>query len=237
MYLLSVLPSKMGRYQLKKLARPLEFPAVQRVFRQAGSWRPAEPRTVRRAPWRPAGRNGVVPRGLLCASAMVLSTFGCEPMSPPGIEDTALVTDGTSFRLEREVAAGHVWYSTRIPYSFTNRTGSKVYLPNCRDGFDLSLQMKEAGEWDHIWSPILLDCLSPPIVIEPGEEYETILTVSGCLSGNCAPRLVLPPDPSTPVRILWGRALSSYDPDGPPWGELIPLEERVSNRFTLQVSN
>ena len=166
---------------------------------------------------------------------MVLSTVGCESTTPE-VEDTALVTDGTSFQLGRWTGRGHVWYTTRIPYSFANRTGSKVYLPNCNGGFSVRLEMQEAGEWVHMWSPILLLCLSPPIVIEPGEVYETTLHVTGCLVGNCLPRLVLPPTESTPIRIVWSGALSSYDSRASPFGELIPLEERVSNSFTLRVS-
>jgi len=142
------------------------------------------------------------------------------------------VTDGSSFRIGREGGGGHIWYG-KFPYSFTNRTGSNVYLPNCRGGFDVRLEMEKAGEWVHIWSPTLLLCLSPPIVIEPDEVYETTLRVVGCLEGNCGPRRR--PISFTPVRILWGDALSSYDDGAYPFGELIPLEERVSNRFTLKV--
>ena len=179
-----------------------------------------------------------VPRGVLCAAAMVLSSFGCETTVPKAADSTALVTDGASFPLEREGGGGgHEWYRGRIPYTFTNRTGSRVYLPNCRGGFDISLEVEEAGRWLHAWSPILLDCLSPPIVIEPDEVYETTLRVGGCASGgNCGPRLDLPRITSAPVRILWGTGLSSYDPDAHPSGELIPLEERVSNSFRLHVS-
>ena len=168
---------------------------------------------------------------------MVASTVGCESTIPAVVEDTALVTDGTSFRLDKENWRGHVWYRTEIPYSFTNRTGSKVYLLNCRGDFDIRVQVEEAGYWTHFWSPVLRACLSPPIVIEPGEVYETTVDVVGCTSGgSCGPRLTLPPTASTRYRILWGDARSTYDHDGPPWGEVIPLEERVSNSFTLQVS-
>lgn len=174
---------------------------------------------------------------MLCAAAMVLSAFGCESTAPKVADSTALVTDGTSFRLEKEGGGGHEWYRGRIPYAFTNRTGSMVYLPNCRGGFDISLEVEEAGRWLHAWSPILLDCLSPPIVIDPDEVYETMLRVGGCASGgNCGPRLDLPRITSAPVRILWRTGLSSYDPDAYPFGELIPPEERVSNSFRLRVS-
>jgi len=173
-------------------------------------------------------------RGLLCAAAMVLSTFGCESTSPD-VPDTALVTDGTAFQLETEDWRGHVWYRTEIPYGFTNRTGSRVYIPNCQGDFGIVLQMEEDGEWGLIWSPVVRLCLSSPIVIEPDEVYQATLSVSGCLVGNCVPRLTLPPTASTPIRIVWTDALSSYDSRGNPFGELIPLDERISNTFTLQL--
>lgn len=234
MYRVSLSLTKMGRHRSRKPAQVPEYPAASRGPNHASSCRPAPAGAVRRVSWRRAGRNGVVPRGLLRAAAMV-ATVGCESTIPAVVEDTALVTHGTSFRIEREGGGRHTWYGGRIPYSFTNRTGSNVYLPNCRGGFHVRLEMEKAGEWVRIWSPVLLGCLSPPIVIEPDEVYETTLHVVGCLEGKCAPRLVLPPSSSTPVRILWGDALSSYDEDGDPFGELIPLEERISNRFTLKV--
>ena len=85
--------------------------------------------------------------------------------------------------------------------------------------------MQKAGEWVWAWNPLLLLCLSPPIVIEPDEVYRTTLDVVG----------IPPPDVSTAYRIAWGTGLSSYDPDRYPFGELIPLEERVSNSFTLKL--
>ena len=89
--------------------------------------------TIRRVAWLPPRQVGVVPRGLLCAAAMVLSTLGCESTPPPEVEDTALVTDGTSFRLDTVSWRDHLWYRGQVPYSFTNRTGSRVYVfRDCR---------------------------------------------------------------------------------------------------------
>ena len=237
MYLLSLLLSKTGRFQPKKPVRALGFHVFPRGLIQASPWCPAESGAVRRVAWRRAGRSALVPRGGLCAVMMTLSTSGCEVTSVAVAEDTALVTDGTSFLLHREIAFGHVWYSGRIPYTFTNRTGSSVYLPNCRGGFDVGLQIEEGGEWVHAWGPVLLDCLSAPIVIEADEVHETTLGVLGCTSGGkCGPRLDLPRITSTQVRILWRTGLSSYDEDAYPFGELIPLEERVSHSFRLEVA-
>ena len=237
MYLVSLLLTKMSRLLPQKPVRIPVVPAFPRSPTQAGLCRPAPHGAVRRISWRRAGRNGVVRRRLLCAAAMVASAAGCESTIPAVVEDTALVTDGTSFRIEKMWGGRHTGYGGRIPYSFTNRTGSKVYLTGCQGQIDVRLEMETAGEWVHIWSPVRLLCRGPPIVIEPDEVYETTLHVLGCLEGKCGPRLVLPSSSSTPIRILWGSALSSYDEDACPFGEPIPLEERVSNRFTLRVSD
>lgn len=96
--------------------------------------------------------------------------------------------------------------------------------------------METAGNWVHYWSPLRQLCLSPPLVIEPDEVYQDTLRVEGCASGEgCFQRLTPPDTDSTAFRIVWTDALSSYDDGGPPWGDLIPLEERVSNHFTLVV--
>ena len=40
-------------------------------------------------------------------------------------------------------------------------------------------------------------------------------------------------DPSGTYRIVWSGALSSYDENGAPFGDVIPLKARISNRFAL----
>jgi len=173
---------------------------------------------------------------LLCAAALVLPAFGCESTTPD-VEDTALVTDGTSFRLDTATSpSGHLLYHGQIPYSFTNRTGSKVYIPaNCDRKFSIGLQWQTDGEWEGILGQVFRTCGGPPIEIEPDEVYRTTLDVRACLVGNCVPKIRLSPTPTTPHRIVWYEALSSYDPDEDPHGELIPLKDRISNTFTLQV--
>ena len=72
-------------------------------------------------------------------------------------------------------------------------------------------------------------------MIEPGEVYRTTLDVFASLPDGSWQPYLPPPDASTAYRIVWGTGLSSYKPDGYPFGELIPLAERVSNSFTLEL--
>ncbi len=223
MYLVSLPLTKMSRLPPRKPVRIPVVPAFPRSTNQAGPRRPAAPGAVRRVSWRRARRKGVVPPGLLCAAAMVLSTLGCESTTP---EDTALVTDGTSFQFDTTRVSGHLWYGGQVPYSFTNRTGSRVYLSNCEGDPLAQLAMERAGEWVGIWPPDFAPC-APPIVIEPDEVYQTTLHFAGC--ATCY-RLSTPvPTASTRYRIRWYGVRSSD-------GEEIPLGELVSNSFRLEVA-
>ena len=95
-----------------------------------------------------------------------------------------------------------------------------------------------SGEWVPFYYPGHCMVGSYYHAIEPGEVYQYTLLVGGCTwSGEkCGPRLTLPAA-STRFRIVW-YAWFSVDED--PRGlqtprDLVPLEERVSNHFTLEV--
>ena len=152
---------------------------------------------------------------------------GC--LSATGPSDPLLLqTDALSYELVRDDPGLRV----SIPYTFTNRTGGPVYLVNCRGGFGLHLERDDGGEWHVAWSPVLLACLSPPIVIEEDEVWADTLEVWGAPPGsNWRPRFDVA-DPAGTYRIVWDAALSSYQ-DHLPFGAPLPLAERVSNAFQL----
>jgi hypothetical protein len=156
-----------------------------------------------------------IPPHLLVLGALLAA--GClaatEPADPPLLQTDSLVVE-----LVRE---GDL-LSTSIPYTFTNRTGGPVYLLNCRGGFGVHLEREDVGGWRLAWSPVLLACLSPPIVIDEAEVWVDTLDVVAGLPG-----------PAGTYRIVWGAAYSSYRPDGPPWGRQLRWAERVSNTFQL----
>ncbi|MCY3808148.1 MAG: hypothetical protein OXG58_01710 [Gemmatimonadetes bacterium] len=136
------------------------------------------------------------------------------------------MTDGTHFQLRvARLSQGEV-YAADIPYTFTNRTGSMVFLYNCHGGFDRRLEMQHAGGWKEIWSSAFCLLLHSDIAIKPDEVYAD--TASPLISPDT---LVPPPHASTQFRIVWHAAHFAEGEDG--GKELIPLEERVSNPFTL----
>ena len=155
---------------------------------------------------------------------------------------SSLPGTASSFQLLRSLGLGHTWYGATIPHSFTNRTGSTVYIDVGCGQRQIDLEMDEggedgSGEWVPFYYPV--HCLIGSVfdAIEPGELYQDTLGVTGCTSGgSCGPRLTLPAA-STRFRIVW-EAYSSVDRDqrgDETPGDLVPLEERVSNHFTFEV--
>ncbi len=204
---------------------------------------PAGAGSVRRAAWRPAGQTRLRgPRSVLCAAVVVAAALGCETKAPlPEVQDTAIVTDSSSFGLWKTVGRGETWYGATIPYTYTNRTGSKVYVDyGCfgrHDHLEIDEDGEDGSEWAFFWAPNACLIGVSFTTIEPGEVYRGALHLECSSDDSCGERLALPGIASTPFRIGW-LAWASLDEDrygGPIGGDLVPLKERVSNHFTLEV--
>ena len=157
--------------------------------------------------------------------------LGCDTYT--GLERDAehpIQTDALEYELDSDGFGLYV----EIPYVFTNRSGGTVYLVNCNGGFGLHLEREENGAWQYAWGPVLTMCLSPPILIASNATFADTLHVrAGSFGSNSFPQFDVD-DPSGTYRIVWTAALSSFDANSYPFGEQIPLEYRVSNRFTLR---
>jgi hypothetical protein len=159
---------------------------------------------------------------------------GCEEALPTAILDDAphapIQTDREIYTLDWDGA----WYRTMVRYTFLNRTGHEVFIVNCNGAFALRLERWTGSRWLPAWSPVLPDCLSPPIEIATGEHREFTLEVVGARpSGNHYPQF----DQATPsgwYRIVWMSALSSFQTSYP-FGPEIGAEHRYSNPFRLRV--
>jgi hypothetical protein len=153
--------------------------------------------------------------------------------SPFGVDrdgETLLQTEELEYRL-RETLSG---LRVEIPYTFSNRTGSRVYLVNCRGDVSPSLERKHGFQWVHGWASVKLMCLSSPVVIEPGAEYrDTLRVIAWRFGSNNGPRFETEEIEGV-YRLRWDQALSSFDPNQYPFGEDIPLDSRVSNSFVLK---
>lgn len=173
---------------------------------------------------------------LLCSVALAgaasLALFGCGgegPTAPFSHEDAPVVMGSELFVLE----AGTVGWSGNLAFEYRNRTDRTISLLNCRGNFALRLEKWTGREWVLGWAPVLQSCLSHPIEIPPGESHAHELHVFGGFPDRSIYPKFSVDEISGDYRLVITSAYWDYDPDGPEWGELVPLGERVSAPFRL----
>jgi hypothetical protein len=124
-------------------------------------------------------------------------------------------------------------YEAVIGVSFTNRTSDTTYFVNCNGAVGVSLEKLMEGNWRNAWSPVLPACLSPPIVVAPGATRSLPIRVFGGFPGsNVHPQFAVA-EISGVYRAVWNSAVTHYQSQLP-FGEPLPLAQRISNRFTLR---
>ena len=176
----------------------------------------------------------------LLTIAPFLLALGCSRSGPGDSGPTSagqaaagapIKTDRTEYTLR----FGAELAEMSIGVSYTNRTGSRVYLPTCHGANPPWLEKRVGSEWVAAYRPAVLACLGPPVVIQPGDTYDyTLKVVAGRRGTNRYPQFEVAEIPGT-YRLVWG-LLATWDPDGPEpgLGRLLPLEQRVSNEFTIR---
>lgn len=159
----------------------------------------------------------------------VTAVLGCESSTGPGdLRRPAIWTDRPEYVVE-QTSTG---WRAEIPYTFVNRTGEPVYVPNCNGAFNLRLDRWQGTHWAPVWGPILPLCLSAPIVIEAGEALQDTVHFFAAPEGsNAYPQLKAPGVEGT-YRLVWLAAVHDYDI--PAGGTEVPLRYRTSNSFTLR---
>lgn len=169
-------------------------------------------------------KRELIPLVLICALLVAAcdSLLSVDPDPEP-----AMQTDGFEFKL-RSAGSG---FEGEIPYSYSNNSGSRIYLVNCNQHFDARLERRLGDGWVLGWAPLLNLCLSTPIIIEPGGVFRDTLRIYAARFGsNSNPQFKFE-NPEGIYRIRWESALTSVDPDQYPFGEPLPLEKRTSNSF------
>jgi hypothetical protein len=147
--------------------------------------------------------------------------------------DAAFQTDSLSYTL----VSTHLALEGQVAFVFTNPTSEAAYFVNCRGDTSLRFEKRVDDQWVPAWAPIVRGCLSPPIVVQPGERHLGVLPVfSGFPSTNLHPQFTVDPIPGV-YRIVWADVLRTYNDRALPFGEPLPAEQRVSNRFELRVAS
>lgn len=166
-----------------------------------------------------------------CASPPAPTVARDSVFVPARDENALFQTDSLRYTLREVVGFG---YETRIRARFTNLTGATAYFVNCNGATMLHLEKLAGEQWTRAWSPIVPLCLSPPITVASGQSYEFGVPLFAAKpDANAAPKFTVPEIPGV-YRIVWSDALSSYQ-DKLPFGAQLPLDQRVSNSFTLSV--
>lgn len=145
----------------------------------------------------------------------------------------SIQTDELSYNLR----SGEWLWETTIAYTFTNPTSDSVYVVGCRGPNSPYLERLEDGAWVFGWSALVLDCLDlPPFAIGPHGRYSDTLRVAAAFPDvNAGPKFAFDP-PDGVYRLVW-KPRSSFDEHEPDFGPLLPLEQRISNPFTLSRSD
>lgn len=169
-------------------------------------------------------------RGLFTALSAAFLLAACNP--PPSVErdpTPLLQTDTLAYALVEDDAG----FRTRIPYTYRNETGGAVYLANCDGDVRPLLEMDRNGIWFPAWEPFRTECLSPAVVIGPGETYVGTLHLRGAPpASNLLPVFVFPEIQGV-YRMVWFQAYAAYDSATLQVSDPLPLEQRVSNPFVL----
>jgi len=132
--------------------------------------------------------------------------------------------------------ATDVSYEGRIGVQFTNKTDGTAYFVNCAGATNVGPQKLVDGVCQAVWAPILPACLTSPIVVARGGQFDLGFSVFGGFPGcNCAPQFSIA-NIAGVYRAVWPNALSSYQPQLP-FGVPLPEEHRVSNRFVIAVQS
>lgn len=149
----------------------------------------------------------------------------------PSPMSTLVTTDQQSYRPRRTAVAVEL----DIVTTFTNRTGEPVRLHPCGPTSQpaFSLEKWVDGAWKPAWGqacPAIL-MLDPPEVA-PGASRTDTARVRAMLGPNAMPRFEVEPIAGS-YRVVYAQVYRGWRPNEGV-GELLPLEQRVSNTFRIE---
>jgi hypothetical protein len=168
---------------------------------------------------------------------LVVSSCGGSPAEPADGPIAPVVTRDSAALFQTD-SLGYTMRTDNgvtgdIGVSLTNRTTGPLYIVNCSGSTALALEKRVDGRWLSAWSAVSQLCLSPPIIVPVGGTYRTRVYIHGAPPETGTRPQWLGGDVAGEYRLVWQQVLSSYD-DRAPFGEQLPLEARVSNRFTMR---
>lgn len=179
-------------------------------------------------------KRNIIVSALGALTAIPSCGGGTEPSDQPSIERDLyrlFQTDALSYTLRRGING----YEAVVPVEFTNRTGTTVYVPNCNGyPFEVLLEKEVSGAWTPAWATFTQPgCRSPVITLQPGATWRMEISIFGAYPENALQPKFSVGDVDGVYRAAWNLVMSSYSPT-PPYGNRLPYESRLSNRFILR---
>ncbi|HVE70865.1 MAG TPA: hypothetical protein VNI54_05810 [Thermoanaerobaculia bacterium] len=159
--------------------------------------------------------------------ALVLIAAACAQPPAPAPVETKVEGPRAPIRTDRE---SYAMRDVRLTIVATYTAPRAAYITNCNGAQPMGLQRFVNGQWVNAWVAALNGCFSEPIALQPGGQHTATLTI---LPGAGA---ITHPLETGLYRVAWYGVLASYDPRKPPHTDELPLEDRVSAPFRIEVT-
>ena len=150
-----------------------------------------------------------------------------DPPAPATYSEAPVRTDRSAY-----VVGDGVTGEATIVTALRAPADQTLYIMNCNGASGVSLQRRVGDEWVSAWAVAMNACLSPPIVVAPGEEHTTTIELRADAANVAHPNRRLE---SGTYRVVWSGVLTSFDQDRRGFGPELPLEKRVSSPFRIDV--
>jgi hypothetical protein len=150
------------------------------------------------------------------------------PVSTPVVPAAPIRTNRSSY-----VVTGSQGPESTIVATLRAPADQTLYILNCNGASGLTMQRRSGDEWVWSWVVGMAACMSPPIVVPPGGEHTGRLYLherAGAVPEPVGGRLV-----SGTYRMVWTGVLTAFDSNTEGYGPELPMEQRVSAPFTIQV--
>ena len=123
-----------------------------------------------------------------------------------------------------------------IPYKVTNTTEVAVYMIGCRQPSAPVLQKRSGEEWVTAYSPVEQLCLSPPFIVEPGDQRRDTLQVYGFFPGqNIFPEFQTDIDGTYRLKKRIYSDPDTFEDSGEWNNHKLDPELRISNTFRVKI--
>lgn len=168
------------------------------------------------------------------AIVLTVGLLGCDGSPAADVSgeaergDSLIQTDSSEYVLRFDDPG----WMTRIGFTY-HAESDTVYVVNCNGAILMDLHKLEGGEWKDAWHAEGNACLSPPIVVPPDSDFRGEVIIWGADSTQDSFNTFRVPTIDGEYRLVWNQPVHHYQPELGSFGDTIPLEKRISNRFTL----